>query len=186
MNLHKTYPEAHDAWLYAMGIDVRWRHRAAHDVAQTEMVDVKSCDVALPEVIAQARYWLIGEPILTTRDAYVLAGLLWSINADERQVVYSSIIGQAESHAAQTFATSLPSWSQLRMQDVSSQMLRLLPDILRKYPNLRVFILGDFDVFDREACSGLNCIWLPSAEQMHLNTLQKQMAWQSVKDFRFS
>ena len=57
MNLAKRYPEAHDAWLYAMGIDVRWRHRSG--LAEAGAV-VDAPVVELPECIAQSRYWVIG------------------------------------------------------------------------------------------------------------------------------
>ncbi len=185
MNLHKTHPEAHDAWLYAMGIDVRWRHKSglgAQDEAVTELT--------LPQPIAQARYWLVttdGSGALSAAESYVLAGMLWAIHADVRDVVFSAIAPNA--HADETVravSTTLAAWPQLHVLDVSLALLSgvraSLPTILAHYPNLHMVLLGENEV----SAEHERLLRLPSLRAMQADALQKQRAWLALKSLRMA
>ncbi len=139
MNLVKRHPEAHDAWLHAMGIDVRWRHRSAP--AQLETAEVAAptthaeptaqatpaemartvpdttaqhSSAPLPDIITQARYWVVGEHALTQKQAYLLAGMLNAIGADAGECIYSHSTGTANTATrAQLMGTGLAAWPEL-------------------------------------------------------------------------
>lgn len=181
MNLHKTHPEAHDAWLYAMGIDVRWRHRSGLDAQ--DAADAAT-PLALPEVIAQARYWVVSADApqaLNAAECYVLAGMLWAINADVRDVVCSVMTQSADYEAAvRAVPTALAAWPQLRTLAVSSELLASLPTILAQHPNLYILYLGENEAL--AAHERLRC--LPSLRTMQADALQKQRAWSALKSLR--
>lgn len=176
MNLHKTYPEAHDAWLYAMGIDVRWRHRAVHEAVDSGaplLVDV-------PESIAHARYWLIGTMPLNAAEVYVLAGMLWAINADMREVVYSTLADQTQS-SVHNMTTALPAWPQLRTLEVGVDSLTAVGHVLDEHPHMHVVLLQDEkDAFPHHE----RLIHLPSLHTICADALQKQLTWGMLKTLR--
>ncbi len=187
MNLHTTHPEAHDAWLYAMGIDVRWRHRSglgAQDAADAASATSAKTQWALPEAIAQARYWIVAADTsgaLNAAECYVLAGMLWAINADVRDVVCSVVTQSADSEAAlRTVPTALAAWPQLRTLAVSSELLESLPTILAQHPNLYILYLGENEAL--AAHERLRC--LPSLRTMQADALQKKRAWLALKSLR--
>ena len=185
MNLHKTHPEAHDAWLHAMGIDVRWRHRSGLGAPdETDSVNA-AMQWALPEAIAQARYWIVAadaSQVLNAAECYVLAGMLWAINADVRDVVCSVVTPSADSEAAllRAVPTALAAWPQLRTLAVSSELLESLPTILAQHPNLYILYLGENEAL--AAHERLRC--LPSLRAMQADALQKQRAWSALKSLR--
>ena len=185
MNLHKTHPEAHDAWLYAMGIDVRWRHRSGLGAPDETDAASATTQWALPEAIAQARYWIVAadaSQALNAAECYVLAGMLWAINADVRDVVCSVVTPSADSEAAllRAVPTALAAWPQLRTLAVSSELLESLPTILAQHPNLYILYLGENEAL--AAHERLRC--LPSLRTMQADALQKQRAWLALKSLR--
>ena len=187
MNLHKTHPEAHDAWLYAMGIDVRWRNRSglgAQDAADAASAASATMQWALPEAIAQARYWIVAadaSQALNAAECYVLAGMLWAINADVRDVVCSVVTPSADSEeAVRAVPTALAAWPQLRTLAVSSELLESLPTILAQHPNLYILYLGENEAL--AAHERLRC--LPSLRTMQADALQKKRAWLALKSLR--
>lgn len=132
MNLHKTHPEAHDAWLYAMGIDVRWRHRSAHgeDVVPTlPQGQAVTENIVVPTALSQARCWVVGTSPLSTAERSLLAGMLWSVGLKSDEVIYCAIDELAGSMVVDSSCLAVPSfpaWPQLRETRVSSQVLRQL------------------------------------------------------------
>ena len=185
MNLHKTHPEAHDAWLYAMGIDVRWRHRSGMD-AQADAEAMTVSELALPEAIAQARYWVVMADVsgsLNAAECYVLAGMLWAINADVRDVVCSVMTQGADfEDAVRAVPTALPAWPQLHVLNVSSELFASLPTILAQHPNLHILFLGE----DASLAAHERLLCLPSVRAMQTDALQKQRAWLALKSLRMA
>lgn len=182
MNLHKIYPEAHDAWLHAMGIDVRWRHRSAHAEVDTGagVRDVNVMGLDVPEPIAHARYWIIGAAPLDAAQTYVLAGMLWAINADARTVIYSVPTAKVQSNE-RSMVTALPAWPQLRTLDVNTEVVHALGAILDAHPNMHAVVLHD------EANTTVTherLIYLPSLRTLRADALQKQLAWAALKSLR--
>ena len=177
MNLHKTYPEAHDAWLYAMGIDVRWRHRSAHEAVDSGV----PLRVDVPEAIAHAHYWFIGATPLSAAEVYVLAGMLWAINADMREVVYSTPASQTQT-SVHSMATALPAWPQLRTLDVGADTVTAVTAILDAHPQMRVVLLQDGA--NDGATHHERLIQLPSLRTLRVDPLQKQLAWAALKSLR--
>ena len=177
MNLHKTYPEAHDAWLYAMGIDVRWRHRSAHEAVDSGA----PLHVDVPEPIAHARYWLIGAMPLNAAEVYVLAGMLWAINADMREVVYSTPTSQTQT-SVHSMATALPAWPQLRTLEVGADLLAAIGYVLDEHPQTRVVLLQDGA--NEGTARHERLIQLPSLRALRADPLQKQLAWAALKSLR--
>ena len=185
MNLHKIHPEAHDAWLYAMGIDVRWRHKSGMSV-QADAEAMMVTDFALPEAIAQARYWVIAADVsgsLNGTECYVLAGMLWAINADVRDVVCSIMTQPNHSEeAVRAVPTALPAWPQLNVLNVSSELLASLPAILAQHPNLHILFLGE----DAPLATHERLLYLPSIRAMQTDAFQKQRAWLALKPLRMA
>ena len=176
MNLHKTHPEAHDAWLYAMGIDVRWRHRSA-PVTVDNSVPLLA-DVPAP--ITQARYWLIGSEPLNAAQMYVLAGMMWAINADTHEVIYSTPT-ELEPSSEQRMSTALAAWPQLRALAVPEDLLAVVPHILDQHPHMYVVIFQDEK---NTALRHQRLIQLPSLRAMCEDSLKKQLAWAALKSLR--
>lgn len=184
MNLYKTYPEAHDTWLYAMGIDVRWRHRSGMS-AQTEAeVMTVTESFPLPKTIAQARYWVVAADIsdsLNGAECYVLAGMLWAINADVREVLCSIVTpAKLSEEGVRAVPTALPAWPQLHVLNVSPELLASLPVILVQHPNLHILFLSE----DAPPATHERLLCLPSVRAMQTDALQKQHAWLALKSLR--
>ena len=186
MNLHKTHPEAHDAWLYAMGIDVRWRHRSGLGAPDETDAASATTQWALPEAIAQARYWIVAADTsgaLNAAECYVLAGMLWAINADVRDVVCSIMTQPNHSEeAVRAVPTALPAWPQLHVLNVSSELFASLPTILAQHPNLHILFLGE----DASLAAHERLLCLPSVRAMQTDALQKQRAWLALKPLRMA
>ena len=178
MNVYKTYPEAHDAWLKAMGIGVRWHYRMESQVTDGN----PSPDIELPAVITQARYWLMGEEVLTPEYAYLLAGLLWAIQADVKEVIYSEIAERSTTQLT-NFPTALSAWPQLNTLSLSQLSSPQLTAVLDQNPELRIWVLGN-DVLESTHAVHERLLYLPSLAEMKAQPLKKQTAWLAVKSLR--
>ena len=87
--------------------------------AQADAEAMTVSELALPEAIAQARYWVVMADVsgsLNAAECYVLAGMLWAINADVRDVVCSVMTQSADfEEAVRAVPTALPAWPQLHI-----------------------------------------------------------------------
>lgn len=176
MNLVKRHPEAHDAWLYAMGIDVRWRHRTGLTEVGTAL---DASVVELPECIAKARYWVIGEQPLTDAQAYVLAGILWAIGAQSNaDCVYSHLQNggvQSVPHAVATGLSVLPTINTLAVEPI------LLKAPIDDIQNTALIALGDVAMVEQ---TDEQIIRVPSLQAMINTPLLKKSAWSVLKVLR--
>lgn len=176
MNLVKRHPEAHDAWLYAMGIDVRWRHRSS----LTEDASVGVPMIELPECIAQARYWIIGEQVLTDVQAYLLASMMWAIGVENvADCVYSyrEDVTQTAPILVVTGLSALPS---LRTITIESNLLQAPVDAIE---NITLIILGDTPMAGQ---THERLLRVPNLQDMIDNPDLKKNAWAVLKSRRIS
>lgn len=175
MNLAKRYPEAHDAWLYAMGIDVRWRHRSG--LAEAGAV-VDAPVVELPECIAQSRYWVLGEQPLTDAQAYLLAGMMWAIGVQSDTDCIYSHVAESTQTMPQSVETSLPALPAINSLAVEPILLQNAVDELG-YST--VIALGDVLMSGQ---THERIIRTPSLQAMIDNPLLKKEAWTVLKKLR--
>ncbi|MBS1174525.1 MAG: hypothetical protein H6R05_656 [Burkholderiaceae bacterium] len=175
MNLIKRHPEAHDAWLYAMGIDVRWRHRGGLTEAGA-VVDIPV--VELPECVVQARYWVIGEQPLTDAQAYLLAGMMWAIGVQGGVGCIYSHVADSTQTMPQSVATGLPALSAINSLAVEPILLQNAVDELE---HSTIIVLGDALMAER---THKRIIRVPSLQAMIDNPLLKKDAWNVLKNLR--
>ena len=176
MNLVKRHPEAHDAWLYAMGIDVRWRHRSG--LTEVGAV-VDTLVVEVPECIRQASYWLIGERALSDAQAYMLAGILWAIGVQSAaDCIYSHPQDggtQSVPNAVLTGLSVLPTINTLAVEPI------LLQNVVDDIQNTTLIVLGDVAIVGQ---THKQTIRVPSLQAMIDNPLLKKDAWAVLKKLR--
>jgi hypothetical protein len=164
MNLAKRHPEAHDAWLYAMGIDVRWRHRSGNQLDGAP-------EMELPECIIQSRYWLIGEQVLTEPQLYLLAGMMWAVGVQSvSDCVYSYSADATQTHPS-PMATGGPFLDTVNVLGVEPKLLETPADA---FEHTTLIVFGDV------LMSGVKhqrLLRLPSVQAMIENPLLKKQAW---------
>lgn len=198
MHTLKTYPEAHDAWLNAMGIDVRWRYKESGQVETNTEVEVKtdlpiqtqtladnqiavqSSSLEMPAALLRVRYWLVGEGALSDNDAFLLAGMLWSLNLNSEEVAFVTLSHQNQDvlSSPQRLATALPAWAELMHIEIALSLLAPLA----QHSEYIWMALGDVSVPATELAE--NVIRLPSIQAMHSDARQKRAAWQALKSLR--
>ena len=186
MNLHKTHPEAHDAWLYAMGIDVRWRHRSTHGESLAVQASALPDLFVLPQVLAQARCWVIGASPLSNSERFMLAAMLWSVRLSPQEVVYLTISATDDVLDRESISTPvpyLPSWPTLRESRVTLDALRQAVEAAQSLPKIpSIWFIGEAD----EGLKPLNgALVLPMLSQLLHAPERKASVWQQLKVLRF-
>ena len=175
MNLAKRHPQAHDAWLYAMGIDVRWRHRSGL-VEAGAAVDAPV--VELPECIAQSRYWVLGEQPLNDAQAYLLAGMMWAIGTqDTTDCTYSHATDSTQT-TPKTIATGLPALAIINTLAVEPALLQIPVDALH---TTTLIVMSDALMAGQ---THERLLRVPSLQAMIDNPLLKKDAWVVLKKLR--
>ena len=177
MNLVKQHPEAHDAWLYAMGIDVRWRHREG--VADGGMTADASA-VEMPDCIAQARYWVIGERALTEAQTYLLAGMMWAMGVTGATGAADCIYSygaDSTANAPTAVATGLPALATLNILAVEPALLQTRIETIDN----TIILLGDALMAGQ---THERLLRVPSLQAMIDNPLLKKQAWAVLKSKR--
>ncbi|MCE1160557.1 MAG: hypothetical protein LWW74_05050 [Burkholderiales bacterium] len=174
MNLVKRHPEAHDAWLYAMGIDVRWRHRSG----LSDEVALDAPALELPECIVQSRYWVLGEQPLTDAQAHLLVGMLWAIGAqDTTDCTYSHVTDSTQT-TPQTIATGLPTLAIINTLAVEPVLLQIPVDALH---TTTLIVMSDALMAGQ---THERLLRVPSLQAMIDNPLLKKDAWAVLKKLR--
>jgi hypothetical protein len=174
----QSYPEHHHEWLAAMGV-VRWQARDSRLISAptTPIVHVEAVaevtrepDFVWPERMVQARYWLVGESALDAATAYLLAGMMKAIGATQDEVVYTSIVDDAQ----ERYTTGLPSWPVLNVQalprSVFEQPLKVADELI-------VLTLGAVD----HQWETANPVKLPGLTEMIARPELKKEAWMLLK-----
>ena len=174
MNLAKRHPQAHDAWLYAMGIDVRWRHRSG----LSDEVALDAPALELPECIAQSRYWVLGEQPLTDAQAYLLAGMMWAIGAQNTTDCTYSHATDSTQTTPKTIATGLPALAIINTLAVEPTLLQIPVDAL----DTITFIVMSDALMAGQTHERL--LRVPSLQAMIDNPLLKKDAWVVLKKLR--
>ena len=174
MNLAKRHPQAHDAWLYAMGIDVRWRHRSG----LSDEVALDAPALELPECIAQSRYWVLGEQPLTDAQAYLLAGMMWAIGAQNTTDCTYSHATDSTQTTPKTIATGLPALAIINTLAVEPTLLQIPVDAL----DTITFIVMSDTLMAGQTHERL--LRVPSLQAMIDNPLLKKQAWAVLKNLR--
>ena len=174
MNLAKRHPQAHDAWLYAMGIDVRWRHRSG----LSDEVALDAPALELPECIAQSRYWVLGEQPLTDAQAYLLAGMMWAIGAQNTTDCTYSHATDSTQTTPKTIATGLPALAIINTLAVEPTLLQIPVDAL----DTITFIVMSDALMAGQTHERL--LRVPSLQAMIDNPLLKKDAWAVLKKLR--
>ncbi len=174
MNLAKRHPQAHDAWLYAMGIDVRWRHRSG----LSDEVALDAPALELPECIAQSRYWVLGEQPLTDAQAYLLAGMMWAIGAQNTTDCTYSHATDSTQTTPKTIATGLPALAIINTLAVEPTLLQIPVDAL----DTITFIVMSDALMAGQTHERL--LRVPSLQAMIDNPLLKKQAWAVLKNLR--
>ena len=174
MNLAKRHPQAHDAWLYAMGIDVRWRHRSG----LSDEVALDAPALELPECIAQSRYWVLGEQPLTDAQAYLLAGMMWAIGAQNTTDCTYSHATDSTQTTPKTIATGLPALAIINTLAVEPALLQIPVDAL----DTITFIVMSDALMAGQTHERL--LRVPSLQAMIDNPLLKKQAWAVLKNLR--
>ena len=174
MNLAKRHPQAHDAWLYAMGIDVRWRHRSG----LSDEVALDAPALELPECIAQSRYWVLGEQPLTDAQAYLLAGMMWAIGAQNTTDCTYSHATDSTQTTPKTIATGLPALAIINTLAVEPTLLQIPVDAL----DTITFIVMSDALMAGQTHERL--LRVPSLQAMIDNPLLKKDAWAVLKNLR--
>ena len=174
MNLAKRHPQAHDAWLYAMGIDVRWRHRSG----LSDEVALDAPALELPECIAQSRYWVLGEQPLTDAQAYLLAGMMWAIGAQNTTDCTYSHATDSTQTTPKTIATGLPALAIINTLAVEPTLLQIPVDAL----DTITFIVMSDALMAGQTHERL--LRVPSLQAMLDNPLLKKQAWAVLKNLR--
>ena len=175
MNLAKRHPQAHDAWLYAMGIDVRWRHREG--LADGGMTADASA-LELPECIAQSRYWVLGEQPLTDAQAHLLAGILWAIGAQDATDCAYSHAADSTQTTPKTIATGLPALAIINTLAVEPTLLQIPVDALH---TTTLIVMSDTLMAGQ---THERLLRVPSLQAMIDNPLLKKQAWAVLKKLR--
>ena len=176
MNLAKRHPQAHDAWLYAMGIDVRWRHREG--LADGGMTADASA-LELPECIAQSRYWVLGEQPLTDAQAYLLAGMMWAIGAQNTTDCTYSHATDSTQTTPKTIATGLPALAIINTLAVEPALLQIPVDAFLDTTTL--IVMSDALMAGQ---THKRLLRVPSLQAMIDNPLLKKDAWAVLKNLR--
>ena len=174
MNLAKRHPQAHDAWLYAMGIDVRWRHRSG----LSDEVALDAPALELPECIAQSRYWVLGEQPLTDAQAYLLAGMMWAIGAQNTTDCTYSHATDSTQTTPKTIATGLPALAIINTLAVEPTLLQIPVDAL----DTITFIVMSDALMAGQTHERL--LRVPGLQAMIDNPLLKKQAWAVLKNLR--
>ena len=174
MNLAKRHPQAHDAWLYAMGIDVRWRHRSG----LSDEVALDASALELPECVVQARYWIIGEQPLTDAQAYLLAGMMWAIGAQNTTDCTYSHVTDSTQTTPKTIATGLPALAIINTLAVEPTLLQIPVDAL---DTITFIVMSDALMAGQ---THKRLLRVPSLQAMIDNPLLKKDAWAVLKNLR--
>ena len=175
MNLAKRHPQAHDAWLYAMGIDVRWRHRSG----LSDEVALDAPALELPECIAQSRYWVLGEQPLTDAQAYLLAGMLWAIGVQGgADCIYSHVTDSTQT-MPQSVATGLPALAIINTLAVEPALLQIPVDAFLDTTTL--IVMSDALMAGQ---THKRLLRVPSLQAMLDNQLLKKDSWAVLKNLR--
>ena len=174
MNLAKRHPQAHDAWLYAMGIDVRWRHRSG----LSDEVALDASALELPECVVQARYWIIGEQPLTDAQAYLLAGMMWALGAQNTTDCTYSHATDSTQTTPKTIATGLPALAIINTLAVEPTLLQIPVDAL---DTITFIVMSDALMAGQ---THKRLLRVPSLQAMIDNPLLKKDAWAVLKNLR--
>ena len=174
MNLAKRHPQAHDAWLYAMGIDVRWRHRSG----LSDEVALDASALELPECVVQARYWIIGEQPLTDAQAYLLAGMMWAIGAQNTTDCIYSHVADSTQTMPQSVATGLPALPAINSLAIEPILLQNAVDGLE---HSTIIVLGDALMAEQ---THKRIIRVPSLQAMIDQPMLKKETWAMLKRLR--
>ena len=190
MNLHKTHPEAHDAWLYAMGIDVRWRHRSApseEPVTQPLSIVSVAEETMLPVALAQARCWVVGDASLSESERRILAAMLWSVGWAENDVIYMSLEASSPNMNIEITRMSVAhfqAWSYLSESTISGASLQKFMHIASSCARPPMsWLMGSAQSL---AVQGNQIIALPSISALMHAPQLKQSAWEQIKALRVS
>lgn len=178
MNLVKQHPEAHDAWLYAMGIDVRWRHREGlADGVDDGGMTADASALELPDYIVQTRYWVIGERALTDAQAYLLAGMMWAMGVTTTADCIYSYGADSTANAPTAVATGLPALATLNTLAVEPALLQTPIETIDN----TIILLGDALMAGQ---THERLLRVPSLQAMIDNPLLKKQAWAVLKSKR--
>lgn len=185
MNLHKIHPEAHDAWLYAMGIDVRWRHRSAPDVASDLLLSSASSDPAIvPTVLARTRCWVVGDSALSSAERAMLAAILWSVGLSTDEVVYlvlDELALSAVDHALKVPVLDFPAWSPLQEHKISRAVLCQSAQVLQNSAQApSIWLIGDLSWAEHM----IGTLSLPDWSDLMRSPELKKLTWAQLKMLR--